>query len=78
MYAILKFKLPEEQEEFETHLNGGKLSSILCDLDQWLRNTTKHGQPIIDGLPISIQVEMAEEFRKKIHELCEEHEVTLG
>lgn len=53
--AILKFKLPEETEEFETASNAGKVKSLIWDFDQWLRAEIKHGgkeefQPVRDML----------------------------
>ncbi len=41
--AILKFKLPDEQEEFKDALNGGKYLSVIQDLDEFFRQEIKHG-----------------------------------
>jgi hypothetical protein len=40
--AILKFTLPEEQDEFETANNASKYYSVIWDLDQYLRNFVKY------------------------------------
>lgn len=40
--VILKFYLPENQEEFETAINGYKWKLAMWDLDQWLRNQMKY------------------------------------
>lgn len=42
MKALLKFSLPEEQDEFETANNGWKYRSILCDIDNFLRSKLKY------------------------------------
>jgi len=42
MKAILKFKLPEEQEEFNNAIQGSNWAAICWGMDQWLRNKTKH------------------------------------
>ncbi len=44
MQAILKFKLPEEQEEYELAVNGGKANAALFDVRQEIfRPARKHG-----------------------------------
>jgi len=42
MKAILEFNLPEDRIEFEQANNAQKMSSVLWDMDQWLRSNTKH------------------------------------
>jgi hypothetical protein len=42
MEAILKFNLPEEQDEFELANSGGKFYTVLWELDQYLRNKVKY------------------------------------
>lgn len=42
MKAILEFNLPDDQIEFDYATNGSKWASLVWDLDQHLRNTTKH------------------------------------
>lgn len=42
MKAILKFNLPEENEEFETASNGWKYKLILWNLDGHLRSKIKY------------------------------------
>jgi hypothetical protein len=43
MKAILKFNLPEEQEEFELASNAVKYSIVLSDIDNYLRSKIKYG-----------------------------------
>lgn len=40
--AVLKFNLPEEAEEHQSAVDGGKWKSLAWDLDQWLRNEIKY------------------------------------
>lgn len=42
MKATLKFKLPQEKEEFNHALNGIYYIKVLHDLDQKLRNMWKY------------------------------------
>lgn len=41
--AILKFKLPEEENEFKVAQQGRDLLSFVCEFNQQLRSWTKHG-----------------------------------
>ena len=40
--AILEFSLPEEQVEHELALMGPEIHAVLCELNRYLRNRTKH------------------------------------
>lgn len=64
--GILKFKLPEEREEFELSQQAGALSCVLSELDNWLRAASKYQN--LDTIPIN-------EVRDKIRELEEQYEV---
>lgn len=44
MKAVLKFKLPEQREQFEASYNGSKYKSAIWDYDQWLRSEMKYGE----------------------------------
>jgi hypothetical protein len=37
MKAILEFNLPEDDVEFQTANNAGKMKSVLWKMDKWLR-----------------------------------------
>lgn len=39
---ILKFNIPEEQEEFENAVRGSDLASIIHELQEWLRGEIKY------------------------------------
>jgi len=43
MDAILKFKLPQNREEFELALQGWQFRGVCDDMDRLLRNKLKHG-----------------------------------
>ena len=68
MKAVLEFDLPEEQEEYKTHMEGPSYSLVLYHLDNFLRNKFKYENEV----KISI-----EELRMKITELCEEYECSI-
>jgi hypothetical protein len=42
MNAVLKFDLPEENENFQAALNGHKYKSAIWDFDQLLRSEMKY------------------------------------
>ena len=65
MKAILEFNLPDEQDQFETAINGRKMYTVLWELDQWLRGNVKY-------LPDHIsddQIKAYEKCRETLHEL---------
>jgi len=39
---ILKFQIPEEQEEFENAVRGNDYASIIHELQEWLRGEIKY------------------------------------
>jgi hypothetical protein len=44
-HVLIRFRLPEEQSEFETAMQGGRARSALWDIDQMCRSLLKHGEP---------------------------------
>ena len=40
--GILKYSLPEEEEEFKTAKDGGAWKAVVWEVDQKLRNILKH------------------------------------
>jgi hypothetical protein len=44
-HVLIRFRLPEEQSEFETAIQGGRARSALWDIDQMCRSLLKHGSP---------------------------------
>lgn len=43
MKAKIEFDLPEEQAEYETHCNAAKMSLILYEFSNAIRDKTKYG-----------------------------------
>jgi len=69
MKSILKFNLPEEQEEFMLAIRGKDIMSVLWEVDQELRNKTKYAsdstsQETVDAL-ISIRDFLRESMSDK-------------
>lgn len=44
MRAILTFRLPQEQAEFDAAMQGRAAKAVLWDIDQYCRAMLKHGQ----------------------------------
>lgn len=59
----LEFDLPEEQEEFDLAYHGARLSVIIEDLDNYLRNRMKYDE--LD----EAQYEVYDTVRRKLTEL---------
>jgi hypothetical protein len=71
MKAILKFDLPEEQNEFEMASNAFKWYSVAWDMDQYLRSQTKYA-------PDSMSEETYKAFsdaREKLHQILNQNDV---
>lgn len=63
MEAILKFNLPEENDEFNSAINGSAYSSIVWELKQYLRSQLKYENLSSDA------DEALEKVKEKIFEL---------
>jgi hypothetical protein len=74
MEAILKFNLPEEQDDFELAANAGKYYSILWDLDQYLRNFVKYPSDREDPIMTDTMAKVRDELWK----LMNEHNLDLN
>jgi len=72
MKAILKFNLPEEQEEFDIANKGWKFRLALSTHDQHLRNKLKYDEQLTDE-----QYKVYEEVRTKLWEILQEEQLTL-
>lgn len=66
MYAVLKFKLPEEKEEFTTAFNALNYYCALVDIASFLRQDRKHGEGKFT------------EVESKFFEILNNHGVDLG
>jgi len=73
MKAILKFNLPDEQEEFEMATNGTKCHAVLWELDQYLRSKTKYAP---DDLPQD-KYDAYEEIRDELRSLMSQSNLSF-
>jgi len=64
MKAKIKFKLPEEQENFEVTVNAFKYKQLAIEMDRLLRGKIKHGDYQEETL------EQLEEVRNFMHEFA--------
>lgn len=62
MRAILAFKLPQEQVEFDAAVQGSKAKALLWDIDTKCRVILKYGEPGDET------ARLAEEIRQMIAE----------
>jgi hypothetical protein len=69
MKAILKFDLPEEQEEFNDAVNGNAFKAVIWELDQYMRSQLKHGD-----LPDNVH-EKVQEIRDQLHSILDDNNV---
>jgi hypothetical protein len=44
-HATLRFRLPDEQAEFDAARQGSEAKSALWEIDQYCRSVCKHGEP---------------------------------
>jgi hypothetical protein len=44
-HALIRFRLPEEQSEFDAAIQGRSAKSTLWDIDQACRSLLKYGEP---------------------------------
>lgn len=75
MKAILRFSLPEEEEEFNAAMNGHLYKIALSDLDNRLRAMIKWGAAETDE--DLRKIDTAEEIRGFLHECLAGHDLTL-
>lgn len=66
--ATLRYRLPEEQADFDAAREGQAARSLIWEIDQYLRGIIKHGDPN------RFRRELAEEIRGMIRDA---HGVTL-
>lgn len=65
--ATLEFTLPEEANEHQLAVNGGKWSAVVRDFDLYLRNISKYDltKPSLD------------EVRAQLHEFLDDYNLSL-
>ena len=67
--VILEFDMPEEAAEANLALKGGEYFVVLHDLDQKLRDITKHeNNPFGGGKATKAQIKLAEQLREYLRE----------
>ena len=76
---ILEFDRVEELQDARTALDAMNWKSSMWDLDQKLRNTTKHGMSVLalNKEASDIEVEVAEKYREVIREILERYSLYL-
>lgn len=62
--ATLRYRLPDEQAEYDAARLGQQMATTLWDIDQRLRSLLKHGEPT------SGERHLAEEIRAMICNGC--------
>ncbi len=72
MKAVLKFSLPEDQEDFDLAVHGGKWMSACWDLDQHLRSRLKYEQGLSEDACKAL-----EETRDKLREILTDYNLEL-
>ena len=62
--VTLRYRLPDEQHEFDQARLGSAACGCLWDIDQRLRSLLKHGDPS------ESEARLAEELRQMIRDQC--------
>jgi hypothetical protein len=78
--VILEFDAIEEALEARTAIDGNKWKSLVWDLDQKLRNTTKYESSVIevkDKPATEVEILIAEQYREIIQELINDYGLNL-
>jgi hypothetical protein len=44
-HVIVRFRLPDEQTEFNAAMQGREAKGVIWSVDQYCRNILKHGEP---------------------------------
>ncbi len=70
--AILKFYLPENQDEFEIAVNGYKWRLVIWDLDQWLRSQMKYRDDFKEN-----EYETLEKCREMLYEKLSDYSLNI-
>lgn len=73
MEAILKFNLPDDQEDFNIALDGSKWALSMFELDQWLRSQIKYPPDTMS----EDTYRAYENAREKLYEILNENQLKL-
>jgi hypothetical protein len=69
--AVLKFKLPEEQYEFDTSIQAGNAKRMLWDFSQQLRSWQKYSNDFNDA------GDALDKIRTEFHRLVNEYNINI-
>lgn len=70
--ATFEFRLPEQRQEFEDALHGGRFRMALSDMDDYLRDQVKYNDKLSDEAIDALQM-----AREKLGAILEEYSVTI-
>jgi hypothetical protein len=73
MKATLKFKLPQDYEEYRMAVDASAYHHILFNLDQWLRGKIKYPADDMSDEKYNTY----QEVRDKLHELIADQNIDL-
>jgi hypothetical protein len=73
MEAILKFNLPEDQDDFDTALDGSKWALSMWEINNWLRSQIKHPP---EGMSDDTY-KAFEETRDQLYKILQENSLKL-
>ena len=73
MKATLKFKLPQDYEEYRMAVDGSTIHHVLYALNQWLRGKIKYPEDDVS----EDKYNAYQEVRDKINELTIENNIEL-
>jgi len=71
MKAILDFSIPEDQDDFDTAVNGWKYRSVLCEIDNFLRSKLKY-EELLPG-----EGGAYDKTRTELWDLINEHKIDI-
>jgi hypothetical protein len=73
MEAILKFNLPDDQEDFNIALDGSKWALSMWEMNNWLRSQIKHPP---EGMSDDTY-KAFEDARDQLYEILNENQLRL-
>lgn len=72
MEAILKFNLPDEQDDFRFAVEGTKWYLVVHTFDQYLRSRIKYNDNLSDE-----EYELLEKVREELYSTINENQLSL-
>jgi len=72
MEAILKYNLPEDNQEFQTAVNGNKYKWVIQEVDQYLRSEIKYNDKLSNDTCKAFEL-----VRDKIREELIENNISI-